>query len=49
MVVAHRMLVIIYQLLRERTSYRAIGETYFEERFRHTMEKQLVRRLTRLG
>jgi hypothetical protein len=49
MAVAHSILVIIYHLLRERTSYREIGETYFEERNRHMVEKQLVRRLSRLG
>ena len=49
MAVAHSILVIIYHLLRERTSFREIGETYFEERDRQTVEKQLVRRLTRLG
>jgi len=49
MALAHSMLVMISHLLRERTSYREVGETSFEERDRQAEEKQLVRRLTCLG
>ena len=49
MALAHSLLVIIYHLLRERTSYRESGETYFEEHDRQAVEKHLVRRLARLG
>jgi transposase len=47
--VAHSILVIIYHLLSERTSYRELGANFFEERDRQVIEKGLVRRLTRLG
>ena len=43
------MLVIIYHLVREQTIYREVGETYFEERDRQAVEKQLVRLFVRLG
>ena len=49
MALAHSLVVIIYHLLHERTSYRESGETYFEERDRQAVEKHLVRRLVRLG
>jgi transposase len=49
MAVAHSILVIIYHLLSEGTTYQEQGETFFEEQERQTTEKRLVRQLTRLG
>jgi transposase len=47
--VAHTILVIIYHLLRDGTTYRDLGATYFDERDRHAVEYRLVRRLEALG
>lgn len=49
MAVAHSILVIIYHVLRERTPYRELGGTFFDERDRQATEKRLVRRLEGLG
>jgi transposase len=49
MAVAHSILVIIYHLLKDRTSYQERGETFFEERDRQATEKRLIRQLERLG
>lgn len=47
--VAHSMLVIMYHLLRDQTTYQEKGETFFEEQERQGAEKRLVRQLSRLG
>ena len=47
--VAHSILVIIYHLLTNQTTYQEKGETFFEEQDRQGAEKRLVRQLTRLG
>jgi transposase len=47
--VAHSILVIIYHVLRDRSTYQDLGSTYFDERDRQAVQKQLVRRLERLG
>jgi transposase len=47
--VAHSILVIIYHLLRDQTTYQEKGETFFENQERQGAEKRLVRQLTRLG
>jgi transposase len=49
MAVAHSILVIIYHLLSEGTTYQERGETFFEERDRDLVERRLVNQLTRLG
>jgi transposase len=49
MAVAQTLLVIIYHLLRNRTTYEDRGETFFEERDPQATEKRLVGQLTRLG
>lgn len=49
MAVAHTLLVIIYHLLRNRTTYEDRGETFFEELDQQATEKRLVGQLTRLG
>jgi len=47
--VAHSILVIIYHLLSNQTTYQEKGETFFEERDREGREKRLVRQLSSLG
>jgi transposase len=47
--VAHRILVIIYHLLSNHTTYQEKGEPFFEEQERQGAEKRLVRQLSRLG
>jgi len=47
--VAHSILVIIYHLLRNQTTYQEKGEAFFEEQERQGSEKRLVRQLSRLG
>jgi transposase len=47
--VAHSILVIIYHLLREGSTYQDLGSTYFDERDRQAVQTRLVRRLERLG
>jgi len=47
--VAHTILVIIYHLLRNQTTYQEKGESFLEEQERQGAEKRLVRQLARLG
>ncbi len=47
--VGHALLVIIYHILSEHTSYQDLGGNYFDERDRQATEKRLVRRLEKLG
>ena len=47
--VAHSILVIIYHMLRDHTTYQERGESSFEEQERKNYEKRLVRQLTNLG
>jgi transposase len=47
--VAHSILVIMYHLLRNQTTYQEKGEAFFEEQERQGAEKRLVRQLSRLG
>jgi transposase len=47
--VAHSILVIIYHLLMNQTTYQEKGEIFFEERDRQGEERRLVRQLSRLG
>ena len=47
--VAHSILVMIYYLLRNQTTYQEKGETFLEEQERQGAEKRLVRQLSRLG
>ena len=44
-----RILVMIYHMLSEHTSYNELGGNYFDERDRQATEKRLVRRLEKLG
>ncbi len=47
--VAHTLLVIVYHVLAEETDYQELGGNYFNERDRLAIQKQLVRRLEKLG
>lgn len=47
--VAHSILVIIYHLLRDGTTYRDLGGNYFDERNRQTTVQRAARRIEALG
>jgi transposase len=47
--VGHALLVICYHVLDRGKAYQELGETYFDERQRQTVEKRLVQRLEKLG
>ena len=49
MALAHRILVILYHLLRDGVLSEEKGEAFLQERDREMMEKRLVRQLERLG
>ena len=46
---AHSLLVIAYHVLKRRVNFADLGPTYFDERNRVSVQRQLVRRLERLG
>jgi transposase len=47
--VAHSILVIIYPILRDQSTYQDLGGNYFDERDRQGVQKRLVKRLERMG
>jgi transposase len=47
--VAHTLLVVVYHLLSRGQDYVDLGSTYFDERDRQAVQRQLVRRLEALG
>ncbi len=47
--VGHSILIIVYNLLARKTTYRELGASYFDERERQLVERRLVRRLEQLG
>ena len=47
--VGHSLLLIIYHLLRDHSSYHDLGGNYFDERDQQVVQKQLIRRLERMG
>lgn len=47
--VGHSLLVMVYHLLTQQTSYRELGEDYFPKRDQHAVQLRLVRRLENLG
>jgi len=47
--VAHTLLVIVYHVLAEETTYQELGGNYFDEHDCQAIQKQLVRRLEQLG
>ncbi len=46
---AHTLLVIVYHVLRDGTTYQELGGNYFDEHERQTVVRRSVRRLERLG
>jgi len=47
--VARTMLVIIYHMIDRGAEYQELGGNYFDERKQETVQKQLIRRLEKLG
>ena len=47
--VAHSILVIAYQILRDGSVYQDLGQTYFDERDRTRVTQRLIQRLRNLG
>jgi transposase len=47
--VAHRLLVIAFCILRDKTEYRELGDNYFDQLHPERTRNRLVRRLERLG
>jgi hypothetical protein len=47
--VAHSILVIYYQMMKTGQEYQEKGEAFFERKDRGKVERQLVRRLERMG
>ncbi len=47
--VGHTILVIVYEMLTDRTTYNELGANYFDERDRAAKERRLVHNLERLG
>ncbi len=47
--VGHSILVIVYHLLKDNTTYHDLGAGYFDDRDRTAIERRLVRRLEALG
>lgn len=47
--VAHSLLVIAYYVLTRRVNFKDLGPTHFDERNRVSVQRQLVRRLQRMG
>ncbi|SRR5438132_8368748 len=45
----HTLLVIVYHVLADEKNYDELGGNYFDERDRQAVQKQLVRRLEKLG
>jgi hypothetical protein len=46
---AHRILVIVYHLLKEQEPYQERGEAYVEQKEHEDLKLQAIRRLQRLG
>jgi transposase len=47
--VGHTLRVIVYHVLAEERDYQELGGNYFDEWDRQAVQKQLVRRLEKLG
>jgi len=47
--VAHSILVIAYHIIKRGTEYVDLGGNYFDQRKQETVQKQLIRRLEKLG
>ena len=49
MAVAHSILIIVYRLLKDGTTYQDLGPNYFDERHKHDVIHHAVHRITQLG
>jgi transposase len=47
--IAHTILIILYHVLKRRRPYQDLGPNYFDERDKAAVQRQLVRRLEKLG
>ena len=47
--IGHNLLVIIYQMLKQRESYKELGEDYFDTKYRQGQRTSLIRKLESLG
>jgi transposase len=47
--VAHKLLVIIYHVLKTKKPYNELGEAYFDQLERVQIERRSIRRLEQLG
>ena len=47
--IGHNLLVIIYQMLKQRESYKELGEDYFDTKYRQGQRASLIRKLESLG
>jgi transposase len=47
--VAHTILATAYSLLKNRTTYEELGDTYYDERDKEVLQRRLVRRLEEIG
>ena len=47
--IAHSILVIVYHLMGDKTTYHELGPDYFDERSRSVTVHRAVRRIERLG
>ena len=47
--VGHTILVIVWHLLKKKTSYQELGGDYFDRRYKEQQKKRLIRQLESLG
>lgn len=47
--VGHSILVIVYHVLQQRAGYREMGGDYFDRQHTERIQRNLIRRLERLG
>jgi transposase len=47
--IGHNLLVIIYQMLKQRESYKELGEDYFDTKYQQGQRARLIRKLESLG
>jgi transposase len=47
--IGHNLLVIAYHILKQRVSYKELGEDYFDRKYKQEQKARLIRRLESLG
>jgi transposase len=47
--VGHTILVIVWHVLKKKTSYQELGGDYFDRRYKDQQKKRLIRQLESLG